>query len=224
MTVQQHRDSAEINSSLMALKECFRAHAAMQRGEHAKMPFRRSRLTRVLRDCFTDFAHKTVVIATISPTATDVIHSVSTLEHAVMLAKPLADRASRQSVDIHLRSWGSSAGAEVRYSDKLVSEWTNTDVLAWLSQVEGGRFAHVVVPPDLDGRVLLGTSAAGLSELFEGALGRARGEHEGDAWTVPVDRVGRNLGRDIFAAARREAIARQEAGRGYGLDPSGLVE
>lgn len=206
MTAAQHRESAEINRSLMVLKDCFRAHAALQRGEKTMLPFRGSRLTRVLRDCFVDPMHSTVVIATISPSATDVIHTINTLRHATLLSKPLTDMASQVTVNLplHLKGTGS-------FKDMPVAEWTAADVLAWLGEAENGRFAHVVVPPDLNGQRLLGTSPQGLSEMFEGALRRARVDHEGEAWTVQVDNVGDSLGREIFAAARRAALVRGHA-------------
>lgn len=200
MTAQQHRESADINSSLMVLKDCFRAHAARQRGEDVMMPFRGSQLTRVLRDCFVNPSHSTAVIATISPAAADVIHTINTLMHATMLAKPLADLASHTTVDLPLHLKGSGS-----FRDVPLMEWTPEDVLAWLQEAENGRFAHVVVPPNLDGRRLLSTSSQGLSDLFEGALRRARVDHEGEAWTVQVDNVGEDLGRALFAAARRAA-------------------
>ena len=40
MSAVQHKESADINTSLMALKDCFRAHAAGTRA-----PYRASRLT-----------------------------------------------------------------------------------------------------------------------------------------------------------------------------------
>mmetsp|Transcript_61202 Transcript_61202/g.171184 ORF Transcript_61202/g.171184 Transcript_61202/m.171184 type:complete len:588 (-) Transcript_61202:48-1811(-) len=228
MTAQQHRESADINSSLMVLKNCFRAHAARQRGEGAKMPFRESRLTMLLRDCFEDRAHRFVVVATVSPAATDVIHTINTLRHASMLAAPLAALAAEVEVDLPLHFGGGSAILR----QKAVIDWTPEDVLQWLSEAEGGQFAHLVVPPNLDGRRLLTTSPQGLAELFEGTLRRARGANEGEAWNVQAaiggmyneDRgdmavegagdaaprelhIGDNFGRELFAAARRAALA-----------------
>lgn len=206
MTAAQHRESAGINASLTVLKDCFRAHAANQRGERAMMPFRRSRLTRVLRDCFVDPAHRTTVIATVSPTATDTIHTVNTLRHATMLAKPLDDLASEFTHDIplHLEGFGG-------YKDVPVIEWQPEHVQAWLREAENGRFAHVVVPPALTGKQLLQCSPQALSDLFEGALRTARADNEGEAWTVQVDDVGSDLGRELFAAARRTALAQSHA-------------
>mmetsp|Transcript_12640 Transcript_12640/g.20932 ORF Transcript_12640/g.20932 Transcript_12640/m.20932 type:complete len:566 (-) Transcript_12640:163-1860(-) len=206
MTAAQHRESAEINASLMVLKECFRAHAACQRGEKVQMPFRSSRLTRVLQECFTEPTHKTVVIATVSPSASDVIHTVNTMMHATMLAKPLADVESKVTVDIPLHLAGSGI-----FKDTPVLDWTEKEVQAWLLEAENGRFAHVVVPPNLNGKRLLSTSPQGLAELFDGALRAARADQEGEAWTVHAEGGGR-IGRQIFAAARRAALAQGNVG------------
>jgi len=201
MTAQQHRESAAINFSLMTLKDCFRAHALLQQGEAARMPFRGSQLTQVLRDCFTDVSHSTAVIATISPAAADVIHTINTLNHATMLVKSLADLVADCTVELPMNLKGSG-----HFKDVPVIEWTPSDVLAWLQEAENGRFAHVVVPPTLDGRKLLETSPQGLSDLFDGELRRARVDQEGEAWNVQVDNLGDEIGRAIFAAARRAAL------------------
>lgn len=232
MSARQHKESADINASLMVLKDCFRAHAARQRGDVAKMPFRESPLTQVLRDCFEDQTHRFVVIATVSPMATDVIHSINTLRHAAMLAKPLMELACDLEVDLPLHFGGAAS-----FKQKAVIDWSPQEVLQWLGEAEDGRFAHLVVPPSLDGRQLLTTSPQGLAELFEGTLRQGRGANEGEAWNVqaapggryherpegeeengeigPVEmaataadyRIAAGFGRDLFAAARRAALA-----------------
>jgi len=208
MTAQQHRDFAEINTSLMVLKDCFRAHAALQRGEKAKLPLRRSQLTQVLRACFQDLSHKTVVIAAVSPSATDVIHTLNTLRHATMLAKPLEDLTHEVTVELPLH-----LGVSKFLMQIPVVEWSAKDVIAWLSEGEQGRFAHLVVPPNLTGEQLLSTSAEGLSDLFEGTMRRARVDHEGTAWNVQVDNLGADIGRDLFRAARRVALEQDNSRR-----------
>eukprot|EP00466_Bigelowiella_natans_P009021 jgi/Bigna1/61476/fgenesh1_kg.22_\ len=45
------------------------------------VPFHASSLTHLLRECFQDTSHKTVLLATISPTSTDVEHTRETLEN-----------------------------------------------------------------------------------------------------------------------------------------------
>ena len=62
MNKQTRLDGAEINKSLLALKECIRA---LDNGK-AHTPFRGSKLTMVLKDSLTGFC-RTVMIGNISP-------------------------------------------------------------------------------------------------------------------------------------------------------------
>lgn len=70
-------DGAEINKSLLALKECIRA--LDQEKKHA--PFRGSKLTLVLRDSFIGNC-KTLMIANISPCLSSTEHTLNTLRYA----------------------------------------------------------------------------------------------------------------------------------------------
>ncbi|OAD67186.1 hypothetical protein PHYBLDRAFT_22439 [Phycomyces blakesleeanus NRRL 1555(-)] len=71
------REGAEINKSLLALKECIRALDQDQK--HA--PFRGSKLTQVLRDSFIGDS-RTCMIATISPNMSNSEHTLNTLRYA----------------------------------------------------------------------------------------------------------------------------------------------
>lgn len=70
-------DGAEINKSLLALKECIRA--LDQDKKHT--PFRGSKLTQVLKDSFVGNS-KTTMIANISPASTSCEHTLNTLRYA----------------------------------------------------------------------------------------------------------------------------------------------
>lgn len=89
---------AEINKSLLALKECIRA---LDNGAQ-HVPFRGSKLTAVLRDSFVGGQARTVMIANISPNATSVEHTLNTLRYADrvkgerMSASPVSSRGLRQ--------------------------------------------------------------------------------------------------------------------------------
>jgi kinesin family member 2/24 len=74
----KHRiDGAEINKSLLALKECIRA--LDQNKNHT--PFRGSKLTLVLKDSFTGNC-RTVMIGNISPSSGSSEHTLNTLRYA----------------------------------------------------------------------------------------------------------------------------------------------
>ncbi|CCW66068.1 unnamed protein product [Phytomonas sp. Hart1] len=69
-------EGAEINKSLLALKECIRA---LGMGK-SHVPFRGSILTEVLRDSFTGNS-RTTMIATISPTAQHCVNTINTMRY-----------------------------------------------------------------------------------------------------------------------------------------------
>lgn len=75
---ETQREGAAINTSLLALKEVIRA---LDRGS-AHKPFRGSKLTQVLKDSFIGKECRTVMIACVSPTLRDLIHSLNTLRYA----------------------------------------------------------------------------------------------------------------------------------------------
>lgn len=74
------REAAQINSSLMALKDCIRARAV---GDYAN--FRASKLTQLLKSSFEHPNAALVCITTISPSAGDTEYSLSSLTHAVLM-------------------------------------------------------------------------------------------------------------------------------------------
>ena len=84
---KRRAESAEINASLHALKQCIRLHAERaQNGGKGHVPFRESVLTRLLAESFEAAETKLVVLGCVAPTATDVEHSVATLRTVMELA------------------------------------------------------------------------------------------------------------------------------------------
>eukprot|EP01135_Chromosphaera_perkinsii_P008751 Nk52_evm84s1444 gene=Nk52_evmTU84s1444 len=84
-------EGAEINKSLLALKECIRALG--KKGDYT--PFRASKLTQVLKDSFIGENSRTVMIATISPGSGSCEHSLNTLRYSDR-AKELPGKRSKE--------------------------------------------------------------------------------------------------------------------------------
>jgi len=74
---QTRMDGAEINKSLLALKECIRALDQDKR----HTPFRGSKLTQVLKDSFVGRC-RTVMIANVSPSSNNCEHTLNSLRYA----------------------------------------------------------------------------------------------------------------------------------------------
>jgi kinesin family protein 2/24 len=79
---QRRLEGAEINKSLLALKECIRALDS----KSGHVPFRASKLTMVLRDSFLNQqSSKIVMIACINPGSSSADHTINTLRYAQRL-------------------------------------------------------------------------------------------------------------------------------------------
>ena len=77
-------EGAEINKSLLALKECIRALDAKKNKGETHVPFRNSKLTLVLRDSFLGKANlcKIIMISCISPSNHSANHTINTLRYS----------------------------------------------------------------------------------------------------------------------------------------------
>ncbi|XP_026659921.2 kinesin-like protein KIN-8B isoform X3 [Phoenix dactylifera] len=89
---QKLRDGANINRSLLALANCINALGKQQKKGLAYVPYRNSKLTRILKDGLSGNS-QTVMVATISPADDQYIHTVNTLKYA--------DRAKEIKTHVH---------------------------------------------------------------------------------------------------------------------------
>ncbi|XP_059638119.1 kinesin-like protein KIN-13B [Cornus florida] len=99
---QTRMEGAEINKSLLALKECIRALDSDQ----GHIPFRGSKLTEVLRDSFVGDS-RTVMISCISPSSGSCEHTLNTLRYAdrvKSLSKGNSSKRDPLSSSLNLRS------------------------------------------------------------------------------------------------------------------------
>jgi len=86
-TTERIKETAQINSSLMALKEVIRCASLRKKGQsNIHVPYRNSKLTRILKSCFDaedeQNSSLTIVIATVSPISCDTEHTISTLQYS----------------------------------------------------------------------------------------------------------------------------------------------
>ncbi|KAM0975983.1 hypothetical protein EV1_018718 [Malus domestica] len=78
---QKLRDGANINRSLLALANCINALGKQQKKGLAYVPYRNSKLTRILKDGLSGNS-QTIMVATVSPVDSQYHHTVNTLKYA----------------------------------------------------------------------------------------------------------------------------------------------
>jgi kinesin family protein 2/24 len=170
-SAERQRETAEINSSLHALKECVRAIAANDRassgggvGEQVtqRIPFRESCLTKVLMESFCRPRAVLAVIATVSPVSADTEHSASTLKTACMLAGT-EQVISEEKSDVQLHIPGVTNVEEcegqvssVASSTTPPAKWTSAQLVEWMGVVKNGHFSALAakLPSTMDGKQL----------------------------------------------------------------------
>ncbi|KAM0924929.1 hypothetical protein ACQ4PT_004805 [Festuca glaucescens] len=89
---QKLRDGANINRSLLALANCINALGKQNKKGLAYVPYRNSKLTRILKDGLSGNS-RTIMIATISPADDQYHHTTNTLKYA--------DRAKEIKTHVH---------------------------------------------------------------------------------------------------------------------------
>ncbi|XP_036385066.1 kinesin-like protein KIF2A isoform X4 [Megalops cyprinoides] len=108
---QTRLEGAEINKSLLALKECIRALGRNK----PHTPFRASKLTQVLRDSFIGENSRTCMIATISPGMASCENTLNTLRYA--------NRVKELTVDPNAVVEGRPNIHAVNQLDVLEAQW-----------------------------------------------------------------------------------------------------
>nr|KAJ3406865.1 hypothetical protein HK105_003466 [Polyrhizophydium stewartii] len=132
------KESAHINSSLMALKECLRKRSGSP-ADAKHMPFRNSKLTLLLKDSLElnpDVPTKTVMIACVAPTIADVSHSLNTFRYASTL-KTTADDSGAHGSHLKPESAAALAGAAQKPKQTPMA-WSKDKLERWLNDKIGG--------------------------------------------------------------------------------------
>ena len=92
---QRRMEGAEINKSLLALKECIRALDT----KSGHVPFRASKLSMVLRDSFLGNKINVVMIACINPGSSSADHTLNTLRYAERLKSDKSTNSAYRYVE-----------------------------------------------------------------------------------------------------------------------------
>ncbi|PIN00348.1 Kinesin-like protein [Handroanthus impetiginosus] len=106
---QKLRDGANINRSLLALANCINALGKQQKKGLAYVPYRNSKLTRILKDGLSGNS-QTIMVATISPAGSQYHHTVNTLKYA--------DRA--KEIKTHIQKNIGTVNAHVSDYQKII--------------------------------------------------------------------------------------------------------
>ena len=123
---------------------------AHEGGRKLHMPYRRHQLTLLMKDCFVNPDHRTVVVACVSPTATDVEHSWRTLHQVCQMRGAEAD-VCRETRVVCART--TTEAADVLPFRK----WPPARVREWLSAMDDAELvgAAGTLPAAVDGKELL---------------------------------------------------------------------
>ncbi|KAG2381700.1 hypothetical protein C9374_006084 [Naegleria lovaniensis] len=158
--IERLKETAQINSSLMALKEVIRCVALNKENEGSKVhiPFRTSKLTRVLKDCFEIDEKKkrphTVVVATVSPLACDTEHTINTLKHTCLMMSSDSNMTGEKMVVQDVL--GADPYQKKTNVLKPIAKMTYEETLEWIGSIQKGKFKKHLTkfPTSMDGKAL----------------------------------------------------------------------
>ncbi|KAM7254625.1 hypothetical protein ACFE04_004005 [Oxalis oulophora] len=121
---QTRMEGAEINKSLLALKECIRALD----NDQGHIPFRGSKLTEVLRDSFMGNS-RTVMVSCISPSSGSCEHTLNTLRYADRVkslskgSNPKKDVISSTFKEATIAPLSSTLPTSSVFDDEITDSW-----------------------------------------------------------------------------------------------------
>lgn len=150
---ERRKECAQINTSLMALKNCVRMlcenEKALRNGKPANnhIPYRDHKLTMLLKSTFTGKDSKTVVIATCSPIPTDTEHTINTLKHVGLMNVYDIDSQNKYPIETIFNVKDLEDETELKKKNLPIlapAKWNHQQTVMWLSTVQGGKFRKFV--------------------------------------------------------------------------------
>lgn len=174
---KQRKETAEINASLYALKECVRFRRLKFSGSGSSsvhVPYRNSPLTRVLAECFVRDDAGLAVIGTMSPASIDTEHSLATLKTINAIGGNDDNEGyeeKREDVAATLRIDAKTGKVTEEAAERRIApvKWSHEDVVDWISTAAKGAFnTKVNVPSTLTGSQFVRMSALVLKGMCGG--------------------------------------------------------
>lgn len=173
---KQRKETAEINASLYALKECVRFRCLKFSGSgksNVHVPYRNSPLTRVLAECFVREDAGVAVIGTVSPAAIDTEHSIATLKTINAIGGKDDNEGyveEKEDVASTLRVDAKTGEVTEEAAERLIApvKWSHDEVRHWLSTAARGAFKSVKVASTLTGSQFVRMSPLVLKNMCGG--------------------------------------------------------
>ncbi|XP_060669055.1 kinesin-like protein KIN-13B [Ziziphus jujuba] len=180
---QTRMEGAEINKSLLALKECIRALD----NDQGHIPFRGSKLTEVLRDSFVGDS-RTVMISCISPSSGSCEHTLNTLRYAdrvKSLSKGNSFRRDQLSSSSNLRDstalpLTSILPTEPTFEDNITYVPNEKSRFGWSKQIEKEPSPPLNTDRVPSWRVEGSLTASVYSDYYKGQKGGQNGTDDDD--------------------------------------------
>ncbi|XP_022730955.1 kinesin-like protein KIN-13B [Durio zibethinus] len=178
---QTRMEGAEINKSLLALKECIRALD----NDQGHIPFRGSKLTEVLRDSFVGDS-RTVMISCISPSSGSCEHTLNTLRYADRVKSLSKGNNSKKDMPSSLSNLRESTALSLAsplptdtFEDNITDVPFEKNKFGWSKQIERDISPPFKVDHVPSGRIE-GNLAVPYSDCFKGQRDGLNGMAEDD--------------------------------------------
>ncbi|KAL9191030.1 hypothetical protein ACHAXT_000736 [Thalassiosira profunda] len=152
----RQKESAQINASLYALKECIRARA----NQSSRIPFRSHNLTRILKESFERDGARLCVIACVAPNATDTEHTMETLKTVASIVGIENDIKEEEAHTVTPQTCGT-----MRPTVVPPKQWSHEQLKKF---VERNKLTKVQLSKEHDGKAVMKMSVQQIAvHLFE---------------------------------------------------------